>query len=104
MLRVTIVGGGVSGVAIALRLARSERPIQVDLVEPRSLLGAGLTYTATDPRHRVNVPTTRMSVEGEVVGASEIAPRANAVADRLFALEPVAGEERVLEGTVSGGG
>ncbi|MBP2231892.1 putative NAD(P)/FAD-binding protein YdhS [Azospirillum agricola] len=65
MLRVTIVGGGVSGVTVALRLARSERPIQVDLVEPRSLLGAGLTYSATDPRHRVNVPTTRMSVEGE---------------------------------------
>lgn len=66
MLRVVIVGGGVSGAAVAFRLARSERPVLVDLVEPRPLLGAGLTYSATDPRHRVNVPTTRMSVEGEV--------------------------------------
>lgn len=65
MLRVIVVGGGVSGAAVVLRLARSDRPMRVDLVEPRPLLGAGLAYSTEDPGHRVNVPSTRMTVDAD---------------------------------------
>lgn len=61
---VAIVGGGVSGAAVAYNLA--ETGIfgceQIVLFEPRELLGAGLAYDTLEPAHRINVPSTRMSL------------------------------------------
>lgn len=53
--RVAIVGGGYTGSACALQLARaSGAPLEITLVEPREELGRGMAYTAPDPDHRLN--------------------------------------------------
>jgi uncharacterized NAD(P)/FAD-binding protein YdhS len=59
-----IIGGGLSGAAVAYHLAGLLPPGQVDVVvvEPRPELGRGLAYSARDPEHRLNVPSTKMSL------------------------------------------
>ncbi len=61
---VAIVGGGVSGAAVAYHLAGTGLfgKQQIVLFEPRALLGAGLAYDTVEPAHRINVPSTRMSL------------------------------------------
>lgn len=61
---IAIVGGGVSGTAVAFHLLqrRSLRPGQLFIFEPRERLGAGLAYDTRDPAHRINVPAARMSL------------------------------------------
>jgi uncharacterized NAD(P)/FAD-binding protein YdhS len=61
---VAIVGGGVSGAAVAYHLALTGifKPGQIIVFEPRRLLGAGLAYDSIEPAHRINVPSTRMSL------------------------------------------
>jgi uncharacterized NAD(P)/FAD-binding protein YdhS len=62
-LRIAIVGGGFTGVALIIHLARLIRgPLDVDLIEPSAVLGAGIAYSARDPLHRINVPSGRMSL------------------------------------------
>ncbi|HSP00784.1 MAG TPA: FAD-dependent oxidoreductase [Thioalkalivibrio sp.] len=59
---VTIVGGGFTGCALALHLARLARaPISVTLLEPGKP-GRGLAYGSLNPLHRVNVPAERMNL------------------------------------------
>jgi uncharacterized NAD(P)/FAD-binding protein YdhS len=60
--RVTIVGGGLSGAATAVQLARSSSvALAITIVEPAAELGRGLAYSADDPDHRVNgTPLTHM--------------------------------------------
>ncbi|WP_029356737.1 FAD/NAD(P)-binding protein [Bosea sp. 117] len=60
---VAIIGGGVSGAAVAWHLL-TQRPDldRVVVIEPRAGLGRGLAYSAADPSHRINVPSTRMSL------------------------------------------
>ena len=66
---ILIVGGGASGVIAAIALARTGiAPEQIDIAEPRKLLGEGLAYQTHDPQHRLNVPSGKMS-------AIEEAPR-----------------------------
>jgi uncharacterized NAD(P)/FAD-binding protein YdhS len=61
--RIVIVGGGYTGAVVALNLARQcTRPVSVTVIEPRPWLGGGLAYSTHDPAHRINVPSTRMSV------------------------------------------
>ena len=63
MRRVCIVGGGFTGVAVAVHVALgARRPLEVVIVEPRRLLGGGVAYSSTDPAHRTNVPASRMSL------------------------------------------
>lgn len=64
---VVIVGGGVSGAAVALYLAQTQPPhgCRITVVEPREMLGAGLAYSTTEPAHRVNVAASRMSIYPE---------------------------------------
>ncbi|MEA1672933.1 FAD/NAD(P)-binding protein [Nitrospirillum sp. BR 11163] len=60
--RVVILGGGFSGAIAALHLARATPvPVDIDIVEPRLLLGGGVAYSTPDPQHRINVPAARMS-------------------------------------------
>jgi len=60
--RVLIVGGGASGAISAIALIRQGfDPENIDIAEPRALLGEGLAYQTRDPLHRLNVPSSRMS-------------------------------------------
>lgn len=60
--QVVILGGGFSGAMVALHLARNApAPMDITIVEPRSLLGGGVAYSTPDPQHRLNVPASRMS-------------------------------------------
>ncbi|MCA1366805.1 FAD/NAD(P)-binding protein [Bradyrhizobium sp. BRP14] len=62
---VAIVGGGFSGAAVALHLAKGQQlgpEARVVLFEPRARLGAGLAYDTAEPTNRVNVPAGRMSL------------------------------------------
>lgn len=55
MRRVAIVGGGFTGAAVAIRLSRAAgQPLEIAIIEPRQMLGAGLAYDSEDPDHRVN--------------------------------------------------
>ncbi len=61
--RLTIVGGGLTGAALAIHAARAGTgPLAVELVEPAAALGRGAAYGTADPVHRINVPTHRMSL------------------------------------------
>ncbi len=56
--RVVIVGGGYTGVCLAVQLVRqSDQALDIIIVEPRAQLGQGLAYSTTDPDHRLNAPT-----------------------------------------------
>ncbi|MFS8045766.1 FAD/NAD(P)-binding protein [Rhizobium sp. BR 314] len=61
---IAIVGGGVSGAAVAFHLLQrqSVQLGQLFIFEPRERLGAGLAYDTRDPAHRINVPAARMSL------------------------------------------
>ncbi|WP_345830300.1 FAD/NAD(P)-binding protein (plasmid) [Pantoea sp. BRR-3P] len=68
--RVIIVGGGFSGTALAIHLARqSSTALQITVVEPRATLGGGVAYSTPEPAHRINVPAARMQLSGEEQGA-----------------------------------
>jgi uncharacterized NAD(P)/FAD-binding protein YdhS len=62
-LRLAIVGGGFSGVGLAIHaLASTGRPLSVHVFEPSAKLGRGAAYGTTNADHRINVPTDRMSL------------------------------------------
>ncbi len=50
-----IVGGGFTGAAAAIDLARrSAVPLDIRIVEPRAVLGGGVAYSTPHPDHRLN--------------------------------------------------
>lgn len=66
-LRVTIVGGGFTGVSAAVQLVRACRqPLEITIVEPRPHLGRGLAYSTDDNDHRLN-----SSIEGHLLDPSD---------------------------------
>ena len=68
--QVIIVGGGFSGTALAIHLARtSSSRLLITVVEPRTSLGGGVAYSTQEPAHRINVPASRMQLSGEEQGA-----------------------------------
>lgn len=86
MTRVTIIGGGASGVLLAAHLLRSANErLQVTLIEQRAELGAGVAYGTNDRSHLLNVRATNMSAFADDDGhfarwlqhhAAEAAPQA----------------------------
>ena len=60
--RIIVVGGGASGVLLAVHLLR-HRPegLIVTLVERRPELGAGIAYATRHPDHLLNVRASNMS-------------------------------------------
>ncbi len=62
---VVIVGGGLSGAALAWHLARQSGPSgpRITLIEPRAEPGRGLAYSTPDPDHRLNVPHVKMTLD-----------------------------------------
>ncbi len=58
MRHIVIVGGGYTGVCLAVQLVQqSPVPLAITLVEPREHLGQGQAYSTRDPDHRLNAPT-----------------------------------------------
>ena len=61
MPRVVIIGGGASGLLVAVNLLRMSDSCEVLVVEPNDSLGRGVAYSTKDPEHLLNVPAGRMS-------------------------------------------
>ena len=62
-LRLAIVGGGFTGVAVAAHaLSSAVRSVSIDVLEPAAKLGRGAAYGTLDRDHRINVPSDRMSL------------------------------------------
>ena len=61
MSRVVIIGGGASGLLVAVNLLRMSDSCEVLVVEPNESLGRGVAYYTKDPEHLLNVPAGRMS-------------------------------------------
>jgi len=59
--RIAIIGGGCSGVLVAVQLLRNGFEGPIDVVEPRQELGRGLAYSTPYDQHLLNVPADRMS-------------------------------------------
>ncbi len=58
---IVIVGGGCSGLLVAVQLFRNGFRGRVSVIEPRERLGAGLAYSTSFDQHLLNVPAGRMS-------------------------------------------
>ena len=58
---VVVIGGGASGVLMALHLLRSSGTVRVMLVEKSDLLGCGIAYRTSDPGHLLNTRVSSMS-------------------------------------------
>ena len=63
-LTVAIIGGGLSGAAVAYHLA-GLTAADVVVIEPRADLGRGLAYATPDPDHRLNVPDHKMTLRSD---------------------------------------
>ncbi|MDX7952849.1 FAD/NAD(P)-binding protein [Lichenihabitans sp. Uapishka_5] len=61
--RILVIGGGFTGVALALHLIRAtDAPLHLVLVDPSPEPGRGIAYATPDPEHRINVPSDRMGL------------------------------------------
>ncbi|MDB5664927.1 FAD/NAD(P)-binding protein [Cypionkella sp.] len=63
-LTVAIIGGGLSGAAVAYHLAGLAE-VDVVVIEPRAALGRGVAYATPDPDHRLNVPDQKMTLRSD---------------------------------------
>jgi len=65
---IAIVGGGFSGVCVAIQLLRQESgtPLRIVLFEPRAELGAGVAYATRDYPYPLNVAAGQMSLDASL--------------------------------------
>ncbi len=99
---IAIIGGGLSGAAVAFHLARNNTAARIVVIEPRAELGRGLAYSATDPVHRLNVPATKMTIRTDrpsdfadwltTAAAPELTPDAVAANGDIFTPRAVFGQ------------
>jgi uncharacterized NAD(P)/FAD-binding protein YdhS len=61
-LRLAIIGGGFTGVALATHALKSGVSVSIEAIEPSPKLGRGAAYGTIDKDHRINVPSDRMSL------------------------------------------
>jgi uncharacterized NAD(P)/FAD-binding protein YdhS len=64
-LKIAVIGGGFTGVAFVIHAIRARRPaldLDITIVEPAAVLGRGIAYGTSEPLHRINVPSDRMSL------------------------------------------
>ena len=60
--RLIIIGGGASGVLVALHVVRNSREsTMLTIIEPQQRLGEGVAYSTQDDTHLLNVPAGGMS-------------------------------------------
>jgi uncharacterized NAD(P)/FAD-binding protein YdhS len=93
---VAIIGGGMAGTLVAIRLIRQARtPVLIRIFDPSPELGRGLAYATTDFNHRLNGPAKAFSLRPDDAGhfADWLQLRAdrsgwNAFDDRLLAFAP----------------
>jgi uncharacterized NAD(P)/FAD-binding protein YdhS len=58
---IAIVGGGCSGLLVAVQLLKLRYRGRITIIEPRSKLGRGLAYSTQFDEHLLNVPAGKMS-------------------------------------------
>lgn len=58
---VAIIGGGASGVLMAVHLLRQPNTARVTLIERAGAMGAGIAYSTIDPEHLLNTRVHNMS-------------------------------------------
>ncbi|WP_392588390.1 FAD/NAD(P)-binding protein [Serratia ureilytica] len=63
---IIVIGGGFTGAALAIQLARGA--VDVTVIEPRAAPGYGVAYSTPEPTHRINVPADRMQLADEPAG------------------------------------
>lgn len=65
MTHVAVVGAGAAGTVAALHLLRrrDSRTLRLTVIDPDASTGPGVPYRTTDPRHLLNVPAGRLSVD-----------------------------------------
>jgi len=64
--RIAIVGGGLAGATLAIKLLReATQPLSIQLVEPAAQLGRGLAYATQEPEHLLNGPALLFSLYPE---------------------------------------
>ncbi|MBK0003315.1 FAD/NAD(P)-binding protein [Erwinia sp. S38] len=79
---IAIVGGGFSGTALAIHLARGGHAgLKVTVIEPRDGVAQGVAYGSRDPAHRINVPADRMQLTAAEQGDFDRWFRASAAYD-----------------------
>jgi uncharacterized NAD(P)/FAD-binding protein YdhS len=59
--RIVVIGGGASGVLMALHLLRATPTASIVLIEKSDLLGCGIAYGTRDPAHLLNTRVSSMS-------------------------------------------
>lgn len=59
--RIVVIGGGASGVLMALHLLRRSATARIILIEKSELLGCGVAYGTRDPAHLLNTRVSSMS-------------------------------------------
>lgn len=89
---VVIVGGGLSGSLLALKLRRLRPDFRIVLIEQARRAGRGLAYGACGPEHLLNVPVSRMEVGLTPTFGAWLQSRPDAIADLEAALEESGGD------------
>ncbi|MDB5687052.1 MAG: hypothetical protein JWR77_1641, partial [Rhizorhabdus sp.] len=59
---VAVVGGGLSGTLLALKLAAARPDFRIVVIEASRRIGRGLAYGTCAPQHLLNVPVSRMEI------------------------------------------